>query len=88
MLSRGRGRCEIDRNRSGPNAHASGRVEELAQKSTEGVLTPDERDEYAEISSTERHAESPQAPDGGTLDGACSVVKVSRDVRELVVRRA
>lgn len=27
----------------------SPRVEELAQKSTEGVLTPDEREEYAEI---------------------------------------
>lgn len=25
------------------------RVEELAQKSTEGVLTPEEREEYAEI---------------------------------------
>jgi hypothetical protein len=27
----------------------SPRVEELARKSTEGQLTPDERDEYAEI---------------------------------------
>ena len=27
----------------------SPRVEELAQKSTDGVLTPDEREEYAEI---------------------------------------
>jgi hypothetical protein len=27
----------------------SPRVEELAQKSTEGVLTPEEREEYAEI---------------------------------------
>ena len=66
----------------------SPRVEELAQKSAEGALTPEEHREYTEVVRLNDMLSLLELQAEEALDDARSVVKLSSEARELVQRRA